>query len=219
MCWNAQVSFSTFAIGTLLNISSYSYLRHMQSSIQNIIIYWQYTLLMQIVEGIAWIQIQNEEDIQIVSKFAMVLNTFQPLILMLVVRFGLLKPIKYAGIANLMYFALLLSDGVWNFTDIKPQDGCTHLRLRYWTTTRTTLYMLASLISFWEIPSLFWSLVNMSIFLISFFIAIIFTSCGVGSLFCWIIFTSGPILVTAFYVRRIKVSIENAKLVFLYTIR
>ena len=142
MCWNAQISFLTFSIGTLLNISSYLYLRYMKSSIQNIIIYWQYTLLMQIVEGIAWIQI--DDDIQIVSKFAMVLNTFQPLVLMLVIRFGLsVKPIKYAGIANLMYFSLLLSDGVWNFTDIRPQDGCTHLRLRYWTATRTTLYMLA----------------------------------------------------------------------------
>ena len=218
MCWNAQVSFITFAIGTLLNISSYLYLRHMQSSIRNIIIYWQYTLLMQIVEGIAWIQIEN--DIQIVSKFAMLLNTFQPLVLMLVVRFGLyVKPIKYAGIANLMYFSLLISDGVWNFTDIKPQDECIHLRLRYWTTARTTLYMLASLISFWEIPGLFWSIVNMSIFLISFFVAMIFTSCGVGSLFCWIIFTSGPLLVVAFHAKRIKVSIENAKIVFLYIIR
>ena len=150
----------------------------------------------------------------------MVLNTFQPLILLLVVKFGLhAKHIKYASVANFMYFSLLLSDGVWNFTDIKPGDDCIHLNLRYWTTTRTTLYMLASLISFWEIPSLFWSIVNISIFLLSFFIAIAFTSCGVGSLFCWIIFTSGPLLVIAHHVKKIKVTIENARVLVIYTIR
>lgn len=148
----------------------------------------------------------------------MIFNIFQPLVLLIVIRFGLDKKIRYGGVANLMYFAHLLSSGVWNFADISPDEGCTHLNLRYWDTTRTTLYMLASLISFWDIQDIFWAVLNISIFLIAFFVAMGITSCGVGSLFCWIIFLSGFALVVGFHIRRIQLTIEDTRIIVQYII-
>lgn len=208
-----EVSFYTFAIGSILNIASFLFLRHKRSTISNIVIYWQYTLLMQIPEGIAWAQINSNQNIDGISKVAMILNVFQPFVLMLVVKYGLNVNIKYAGVANFMYFALLLSNAedVWN-TDITP-GTCQHLELRYWDTSRTTLYMLASLISFWEIPDKYWASVNIAIFLGAFFIALLITSCGVGSLFCWIVSLSGIVLISFHYTKNCKIYIDEGALI------
>ena len=155
-----------------------------------VLLYWQYALTMQLVEGVAWIQYNDNVDLTVVSAFALFFNVTQPIVLALIIRFGMQVPVRHAFIANLMYTALLLTDRVWAFSDIAPAPECNHLELRYWDVPRTTLYMLATLISFLEIPDRVWALVNISIFLGSLFLAMIITSCGVGLLFCWLIFMS-----------------------------
>jgi hypothetical protein len=180
------------------------------------IIYWQFVLFMQVVEGFAWVRIEDDKDIKILSTFAMVSNALQPFVLLLVVRYGLKEKIKYAGVANFMYFLLLFSDRIWIFTDIRPENGCAHLSLRYWTTARSASYILASLITFWEIPRLFWSLINMGIFLSVFLMPVLFTSCGVGYSFRWIICASGPIIVVAYNVERLCIAIQNTRMIISY---
>ena len=49
--------------------------------------WWQYGLLMQIPEGIAWLQLDGgQTDIRAVSRVAFVLNITQPLALLAAVR-------------------------------------------------------------------------------------------------------------------------------------
>ena len=160
----------------------------------------------------AWIQYNDNVDLRVVSAFALFFNVTQPIVLALIIRFGMQVPVRHAFIANLMYTALLLTDRVWAFSDIAPAPECNHLELRYWDVPRTTLYMLATLISFLEIPDRVWALVNISIFLGSLFLAMIITSCGVGSLFCWLIFMSGGVLVAVRYARRIDANFQNGRI-------
>ena len=200
----------TFLGGTCINAGSYWVLRDIPVS--KVLLYWQYALIMQLVEGVAWIQYNDNMDLKVVSAFALFFNVTQPIVLALVIKFGIKAPIRHALIANVMYTALLLTDRVWAFSDIAPAPECNHLELRYWNVPRTTLYMLATLISFSEIPDRVWALVNMSIFLGSLFLAMIITACGVGSLFCWLIFMSGVVLVAVRYARRVDANFQNGRI-------
>lgn len=190
------------------------YLNSKDKILSKIVFYWQFTLLMQVIEGIAWIQLNNDENIKLVSVFALIFNAMQPIVISIIVRFGMHTTIKYGFTANVMYIALLLSSAIWDFDDISPPDQCNHLDLKYWDASTTTLYMLASLFAFYDIPSSYWALINISIFLGSLFLAMIISSCGVGSLFCWLIFVSGLFLMIAYRIKNINVQIQENKIVF-----
>lgn len=203
MCWNAPVSFVTFFGGSLLNLLCYFLLG--RTNLSRILIYWQYTLLMQLIEGIIWLRYDTGSNIQMHSLIAMVLNVTQPFVLLLVVKYGIGTTVSYAIVANIMYAALLLSEPIWDFRDIAPPPGCVHLELRYWNISTTTSYMLASVAGFLEIPDRVWAAANIVIFVGSLLLAMLISSCGRGSLFCWLIFASGGILVLVDYLRRIKI--------------
>lgn len=214
MCWNATVSFLTFFVGSCVNATAYFILQRMR--ISKILIYWQYALIMQLVEGVAWIQYNDGMTMRVISMFALLFNVTQPIILALVVRFGMKTSITRAIIANIMYVALIVSDQIWEFSNIAPARECNHLELRYWNVPRTTLYMLASLISFSEIPDRIWAVTNTCIFVGSLLIAILMSSCGVGSLFCWLIAVSGVVLVAVHYVRRLRIEYQNNRILVIY---
>lgn len=192
MCWNAPVSFITFVLGTLMNATFYKLMSN--HSIAPIIIYWQYTLCMQIPEGIAWVQLNNEESVQEISWIAFFLNITQPFILLFMVKYFIKSVTNYGSVAIVLYTSILISEKVWYSIDIAPPPGCNHLDLKYWNPTTTTMYVLTSLFIFADIPDKFWASVNAFIFIGSLLFAMTISSCGVGSLFCWLIVFSSLIL-------------------------
>ena len=92
-------------------------------------------------------------------------------------------------------------DDMWGHT-IEPEAGCHHLDLRYWNGTRSALYFVCSLCTFAALPSLYWAIVNGAFFLITFALVAAIYPCGQGSLWCWIIFVSGPVLCLAGFLER-----------------
>jgi len=62
MCWSATSSFVTLAVGTVLNVASYALLRRWGSPTSSLVWSWQFALLMQIPEGIVWLQLDAGHD-------------------------------------------------------------------------------------------------------------------------------------------------------------
>ena len=202
MCWNAPVSFATFAGGSLLNLLSYWALSRRGSLVAPLVWAWQYALLMQIPEGIVWARLDagvTSSSIQVESRVAFFLNITQPLSLYVAIRSLRIK-LRYAQVALFMYFLLLVVDlpEYWERTgSIAPSDGCDHINLGYWNPSRGFLYVFAALFVISELPSPYWVTVNSAIFLLSLLFAAIFYNCGLGSMWCWLIWTAGPLLVLA----------------------
>jgi hypothetical protein len=203
MCWNAHTSFATLGFGTLLNLLSYFILVKRDSPVAVFVWGWQYALLMQVPEGVAWMQLNNadSDNISAVSRVAMLLNVTQPLVLFLITRAsGLKGVIKYGHVALFMYLLLIASeaDQVWTLSSsIAPEEGCPHLTLGYWNLSRGLTYVFASLFVISEIRLVYWAFVNVSIFLTSLILSLSIYTCGIGSVWCWFISMTGPILVSA----------------------
>lgn len=200
MCWSEPVSWITFAVGTIFNFGAYAYFRAARSGVENMIIYWQYALLMQVAEGSAWRVLAGNKDADVAgpSRAAMILNVTQPFVIIIVVVCTMPSTRKLMAIsAGVLYLGMLIAEAsaLWDESlSIRPQEGCSQLDLRWWDGTRTTLYILTSLFGFAAIPSYFWAIVNALIFLVTLFVALLTYPCGGGSLWCWIIFNAGLVL-------------------------
>ena len=200
MCWSEEVSFTSFAVGTVLNVACYWYLWCEKAPVRHQIVWWQYALCMQIPEGIAWRAIEDGNDSALLtaSRLAMVLNVTQPLVLFMSVCVAYGPPRIYVLIA-VFYYILVMSveagDIAKHSEDISPSEGCSHLNLDYWDDTRALVYVFTPLFIFSSIPSAVWSLTNAGIFSVSLIIAHAGFSCGVASMWCWLIVSAGPCVV------------------------
>lgn len=208
MCWNEPISWLTFAIGTTFNAGSFVYFRHAHDSMTFLILYWQYTLFMQLAEGSAWRTLNHkgfDADIREASRAAMMLNVTQPFVLLIAVSCIRRSQRSVAFTAAVMYAALLISEAVpiWKESvSIKPKPGCSQLNLGWWDGSRSALYILASLFAFAAIPSRFWACANALLFLTTLSISALTYPCGGGSLWCWMVFNAGLVLVTVDIGRR-----------------
>lgn len=196
MCWSQTSSIITLVLGSFLNIISYIYLTKKKSQAARFVPYWQFCLLMQIPEAIVWNFWNNSMDVSGPSHIAMILNVFQPIMLLLCV----ITDLKHAFVAIFMYVLLISTEfgELWSESDsIAPKEECHHLNLGYWNLSRTMLYVFSSMICFIEFSSKFWGILNMILFLITLVLAVTIYECGGGSLWCWMISGTGIILVVA----------------------
>ena len=60
MCWNKEISFLTFFIGTLFNILLWNYTTN--GYVRIIALLWQFVLFMQIFEGLSWISKETNNN-------------------------------------------------------------------------------------------------------------------------------------------------------------
>lgn len=202
MCWNKEVSFVTFALGTSLNLVCGTWFFRNESYVPfALLLGWQYGLLMQLPEGAAWIEIEKGKIPTAASRTAMVLNVTQPIAMFLSVWLAnylggqnpgtwIQRFLTRGSVALLMYLLLLLGDleELWDASgDITPEEDCVTLDLRWWNSSRTILYVVGSVIVLSDIHDLVWRVANVSIFIASLIIAFHNFPCGVGSLWCWII--------------------------------
>lgn len=197
MCWNATTSFATLALGTVANVVCAYILRGTDTMVY--ILAWQYALLMQLPEGIAWIQLNRnaEADVRIASRLAMVLNVTQPVALYATVRWNG-RGMRYGHVVLLLYAVVLATHAeyIWDHSSsIAPEIGCAHLDLRYWSSQTGIVYVVAVLLLGSEIDVYAIRVVNISLVLVSLVIALAFYTCGVGSIWCWLTVVSGPVLV------------------------
>ena len=137
MCISEGVSWTTLAIGSVLNILILIYLSQIPDPKVIIpiilILGWQYALLMQIPDALAW----RHPTAQYPGKLAFILNVTQPLVLFILVVIGLTKlgislvRLIPAIVALTVYSILTIKDTV-NRTDynIQPPQHCKHLALQ-----------------------------------------------------------------------------------------
>ena len=103
-----------------------------------------------------------------VSRLAMFLNVTQPVALFVGIRCsGLYHEFRHSYAVLVLYAVVLLTqlDEIWpRSASIAPRDGCTHLNLGYWDTSRALVYVTASFLIIAEARPAYWAITNALLF-------------------------------------------------------
>lgn len=204
MCWSAPVSFATLALGTAGNAAAYLFVRRSDPRGALILAYWQFTLQMQLVEGLAWTSLDRGAESVLASRAAMLYNVLQPVALALVV-WGTGSAATRALPAVLLYAVLIGTEfsEVWAASaSVAPAPGCAHLDLGWWSPGRAAVYVAASALCFLDLADAFWRAFHLALFLVTFVVSVSLYPCGGGSMWCWTIAASGPATAVAHGARR-----------------
>lgn len=192
MCWSKDVSYATFATGTLLNLAFATlFASFRRYDLVLLLVLWEYALLMQLPEAAAWEELQTAPTTSRLSTLtAFALNVTQPVAAWIVVAWitqsWTLTPV--AWVMALVYIAQLVHDRARIRTalerGIQPQGKCDHLQLDWWTTASAIWYNLLMVVLFLHLPvPLFW--ITFVVFEVSLGLAFVWKRCGVASLWCW----------------------------------
>lgn len=218
MCFDEKTSWTTLGVGSLANIGILVYLWR-EKTIYNdtnlvypiiSLLAFQYALLMQLPDGLAWRELRLEQKISSSTKYlAFGLNTTQSMAMGLLalaafVYTGRTLPVTFwMGVfALLVYIILFLASGKnidWN---MKPTASCAHLNYGWWkvkddmNTIRIILYFVSMLLFFSALPNVWW-ITNSIIFMVSFAITLIIYPCATASTWCWSTAAAGLVILAA----------------------
>ena len=200
MCISEKVSWITLVIGTILNILILTYLSRIDEP--NIIIPiilvigWQYALLMQIPDALAW---RNPTD-KYPGKLAFILNTTQPLVLFILVvialsRLGVSLWRLCPAVLALSVYSILTIKGAIEMKkyDINPPQHCDYLAYPWWDGPKYCFYILSIVLAILALaPAWGYIILSLVLFIGSTIAAkIVAGNCPSGSLWCWSIAGSG----------------------------
>ena len=196
MCWDKQTSIITFILGTAINIFNIFYFR--TTVITLLSIFWQWILLMQVFEAIAWdsqpgpgesCSTQNK----LAANGALIANVTQPILIALVLVAFSPVPIQNKVIAMTAIFAyicwaLFAMNQIQPVTCLKPGEDCENLDLNWWGKFPGRAYVYMAII-----PVIFLLLLRpmdlayAALIYIAATTAIssTFYGCGTGSVWCW----------------------------------
>ncbi len=196
MCWNKEVSFITFLVGTACNyllIKAYPV-----TTIYITAIYWQLILSMQIFEGLSWVakDLKNKALDLFSSKSAFLFNISQPVLLAAMV--GFTQPLSVQTNLALLcsFYLFFIVKGSWNKT-FKPlhSTSCTHLQLYWWKewfsdmhkqirySIAFVLYNVISFCSFLFLPKVGYFIVLWFFFTMT--LSKVLYYCSYGGTWCW----------------------------------
>tara|TARA_B100000886_G_scaffold339620_1_gene305660 strand:- start:484 stop:1137 length:654 start_codon:yes stop_codon:yes gene_type:complete len=210
MCISEEVSWTTLIVGTITNIVCISLLypnlfkKNNSKYIYAIvfIILWQYGLLMQIPDGIAWRQIKDNKSTKSSGILAFILNVTQPIIffigiiiLMIIFKKNLYYLIP-ALILLIYYIYQIIHELLLNNLkfDVSPKNNCKSLNYQWWEKISSTIYLILFPLIIIPLFNLPITILNLSIFFISLIISsFIVYDCNPGSLWCWSIAIAGLI--------------------------
>jgi len=203
MCINERVSWITLIIGTIANILSLIYLSQVRDQKVVIpiilILAWQYALLMQIPDALAW----RDPHARYPGKIAFILNTTQPLIFFILVSAALFKMgvsllrLLPAILALIAYIILTIKEASHrNNYDINPSGTCKHLAYPWWrnASCRYFLYMSSIVLLLFSLAPAWGYITFTLVIFIGSLIASAAVSgreCSAGSLWCWSIAGAG----------------------------
>ena len=214
MCFDEKTSWTTFIVGTAINITSIGILLKSKSKISNkkilvpicLILLWQYALFMQIADALAWRYPTSHSP----PKLACFLNTTQPLIAFLLICYiiskkGVSSLTIYPAIIALVIYGIFISRDIKNSSlkTITPYNSCKNLNYDWWSQNSLIFYFAAILLSLWAIPykvtGIGLLILTTIIFIGSFILSVFLTGskCASGSLWCWTVASAG--LITFIY--------------------
>jgi len=224
MCFDEKTSWITFICGSIINLIIITYLLKKVNKNKNYIIplisifIWQYALFMQIPDALAWHQINMGKSPNLnIGKTAAILNFTQPIMVILgvILMYILLKKkfsiILYIGIILMFIYVTAVILYHKNNYNVDPGKKCRSLSYSWWNSKikeLTILYgvviILGMLCIPHEVKTPYWSIINISIFLISILVTRIISyyyenkgygqECNSGSLWCWTVAFAGLII-------------------------
>lgn len=197
MCINEETSWTTLILGTVINAYLVKDLYRNKIYLPIfIILLWQYALLMQIPDAIAWRNIKNGNTTSKEGRLAFFLNVTQPIVLFLFI----LPFVKnyYMLILALVVLCIYINNIYVNYNDInyetKPHDKCSSLNFKWWEVIDPKLYFLSMTLFFILIPDIKIAFLNILLFYSSFIVSYtIDYTCNPSSLWCWSIASCGLI--------------------------
>lgn len=195
MCISEEISYLTLTIGTLVNcFIIYSLINNKKYELIPIIFLWQYALLMQIPDGLAWNKIKKGENTEFAGKLAAFLNLTQPivtfiLILIITKNYKMLIP---SAIVLVMYIINIYQNlSKFNY-NVTPGKNCSSLNYSWWDHLNTIFYMIFFPLVFLAISNLNIIVINTLIFFITIGISIAINyNCNPGSFWCWSVASAG----------------------------
>lgn len=234
MCFDRKTSLNTLIAGTIVNVLLIYYLI-INKNFNNVkaviilIIAWQYALLMQIPDFLAWDAIEkNKTPEEYIGKIAYFLNITQPLFFLMctILILYLEKKKSYLtypaiGFSIIYIFIVLFSIGKLNFSINSKK--CKTLDYSWWGSNESGsrnvppsgnpksilfLYFLIMIISCFMIQDIDIRLTNLLIFFISLVGSIYYKNiinegneCAVSSLWCMSIFPAGLFIFIVYVIK------------------
>ena len=200
MCVSAELSFASFAVGSVFNAAAFCVIRKSHTTADALaVLYWQFALLMQLPEGAAWTHIDAGRTTSAAGRAAMVLNVLQPIVACAVVLAHRSRRHSVAATTGVAMYAILLctdAADLWAGSDrLEPRHGCVNLDLGWWDLSRTALYVASTLVCMCGFGAM--RLVHLAIFVATLLVSIAVYPCGGGSLWCWLIAFAGLALLGA----------------------
>ena len=225
MCIDEKTSRNTFIIGTLINSAAITNILYKNTINKTgnfirvetvcLILLWQYILMMQIPDWLAWRHMRLYPGKEIPKSYgilASLLNYTQPLAILIVLL--IIRHYKRStktvllilpGIASLfVYCGFVIYNLCTEDIDfsLEPCGPKCSLGYRWWTKIQIILYLLTCTLLILAIPSNPMVITNLSIFWGSFFISMLINyirtnstnNVGLGSLWCWTVGFAGLII-------------------------
>jgi hypothetical protein len=202
MCFSEKISWITLLLGSIINII----LILLLSRISNprviipimLIVGWQYALLMQIPDALAW----RNSKASYPGKLAFVLNTTQPIILIIVVAIILTKLQKsFIWLIPSLLLCIVYSIYVIKETphinfDVTPESSCSNLSYRWWSKLPTSLYYIIMITTALAIPSAPFVAISLFLFVSTILVSakVVSKGCNIGSLWCWSVASAGLVI-------------------------
>ena len=199
MCFNEQVSFATFSIGTVLNLVLALVFKNRFAISMALV--WQFVLLMQLFEGITWMgeKKKKKQLKEIGVKGSFISNVLQPVAVFLVLVTITKQKNWYLplmGTLTILYLAYVIY--------VQPQiqievgnEECPHLKYVWWEKISGVVYVvLLSLLLALASPARMY-LPQLGFVLATLVIAMSTKlSCGVASTWCFLA-ASAPVFTIA----------------------
>jgi hypothetical protein len=138
MCWNKEVSFTTFIVGTIINVILWQGATNIH--FKGVLIVFEFALLMQLIEGFLWqekdVTSKRNNRLSIAAFFA---NILQPVVGLLVFGYVLrpqnntISPIIIAVITclALFYLGYMLVNTNLKTLHVDVDENC-HQNLHWW---------------------------------------------------------------------------------------
>ena len=200
MCFSEEVSWATLGIGSVINVALIIALLRIKNPRVIIpimlIIGWQYALLMQIPDALAWRDLHAEYP----GKLAFFLNVTQPFVAVFAVAVMLIKlnvplvRIVPAVVMAFVYLVLVVKGASKTSFTVEPLEHCTNLDYPWWKKAIPPLfYYLTIICALMAVPSLPMVIVSMILFISTVVISsmLVPKGCNSGSLWCWAVAGAG----------------------------
>ena len=188
MCLDFKTSVTTLSIGTIFNIIGIMLYKNVEYL--PYVITWQWVLLMQVFDAIAWKTQNCNKTNQQVAKLAYIANIMQPIVVfmssILITKVSMNFKLISTMVISLYMIQVLYQSPNIEFNCLTPKKDCKHLNYNWWDNINPIGYMIALFTTLLLIYRPFTlSMINLIYIIITLIISSTVYKCGTASMWCW----------------------------------